>query len=138
MDRRETGYKALSMVREAEFQLVRAREKLDSARNWGIFDILGGGIISTLVKHGRMDDADTCIRQAVHLMERASALFPAIGEEYAPDTEGGFARFADIFFDGLLSDLYVQGRINDRRAAVERMIERVRHTERELTRICGA
>jgi len=46
---REAVNKALPMVREAEYQLVRAQDKLDSARSWGIWDILGGGIISTLV-----------------------------------------------------------------------------------------
>lgn len=37
--------------------LYAARDKLGSARNWGIFDMLGGGFISDLVKHSKMNDA---------------------------------------------------------------------------------
>ena len=37
--------------------LCRARDSLNSARNWGIFDIVGGGLISTLIKRSKMSDA---------------------------------------------------------------------------------
>ena len=37
--------------------LYAARDKLGSARNWGIFDMLGGGFISDFVKHSKMNDA---------------------------------------------------------------------------------
>ena len=30
---------------------TQASDKLGSARNWGIFDMLGGGFISDFVKH---------------------------------------------------------------------------------------
>lgn len=35
--------------------LYAARDKLGSARNWGIFDMLGGGFISDFVKHSKMN-----------------------------------------------------------------------------------
>lgn len=47
--------------------LYAARDKLRSARNWGIFDMLGGGFISDLVKHSKMNDASA-------LMERKRSI----------------------------------------------------------------
>ena len=47
--------------------LQAAKEKLDSARNWGILDILSGnkgGLISGFIKHSRVNAAQNCIDQA--------------------------------------------------------------------------
>ena len=134
---REAVNKALPMVREAEYQLVRAQDKLDSARSWGIWDILGGGIISTLVKHSRTDDANDCIHQAARLMERVQRMLPEAYAGEAPIDEGGFGRMADVVFDGLFADLYMQSRVKDQRRAVDGMLSRVRRIERELTRMAN-
>ena len=127
--------RALPMVREAEYQLERAQDKLDSARGWGIWDMLGGGLISTLIKHGKIDDANDCIREAGRLMERVRDMLPAANVGEAPLNEGGFSRVADLLFDGFFTDLYMQGRINDQRKAVGEMLSHVRRLERELTRM---
>ena len=128
---------ALPMVREAAYQLERAQSKLDSARNWGIWDLLGGGLISTLIKHGKADDANDCIRQAARLMERVRKMLPEAYVGEAPVDEGGFGRVADGLFDGFFTDMYMQGRISDQRRAVDGMLARVRRVERELMRMGG-
>ena len=38
--------------------LERARRSLSSASGWGLFDTLGGGFISGLIKHSKMSDAE--------------------------------------------------------------------------------
>ena len=50
--------------------LKNAREKLDSAKNWGIFDIVGGGFVSSLIKHSRMDDAQEYMEEAKQNLRR--------------------------------------------------------------------
>jgi len=50
--------------------LYAARDKLGSARNWGIFDMLGGGFISDLVKHSKMNDASALMEQAKSDIQR--------------------------------------------------------------------
>ena len=32
-------------------------EKLEKAKNWGTVDLIGGGLVSDLAKHGNLDDA---------------------------------------------------------------------------------
>ncbi len=123
------------MVREAEYQLTQAQDKLRSARNWGVWDLLGGGLVSTLVKHGKADDANACIRKAGRLMENVRRMMPDIYVGEAPVDEGGFGRVADLLFDGFFTDMYMQGRINEQREAVDQMLSRVRRVERELMRI---
>ena len=42
------GERALSSLRSAQ-------EKLNSAGNWGLLDMFGGGMFSTLIKHSKMN-----------------------------------------------------------------------------------
>ena len=53
----EAGERALRSLRQA-------KSDLNSARGWGIYDLLGGGMISTLIKHSRMNHAEDNINQA--------------------------------------------------------------------------
>ncbi len=57
------GERALDSLREAYM-------KLDSARGWGVYDILGGGLISSLIKHGKMDKAQDCLQDAKRDLKR--------------------------------------------------------------------
>ena len=47
----EAGQRALSSLRTAE-------ENLNSAKNWGLVDMFGGGFFSTMLKHSKMDQPD--------------------------------------------------------------------------------
>lgn len=46
----EAGQRALSSLRIA-------KENLNSAKNWGLVDMFGGGFFSTMLKHSKMDQA---------------------------------------------------------------------------------
>ena len=89
-------------------------DSLSSAEEWGTWDILGGGLIADLAKHSRIDDTK-------HEVERAQSLLRKFNTELADvkinsdiyiETDG-FAKFADIFFDGFISDWYMQSKIKD-------------------------
>ena len=131
MTNNENNTRALHLVGEARYQLERALDALGSARGWGLWDVLGGGFISTLIKHGHMDDADSHIREAKRLLEIAGELAPDAAYLFQEDNHD-FARVADWLFDGLASDLYVQSCIADRRRAVEELLSRVNQLESAL------
>ena len=46
----QAGERALS-------SLENARNKLNNAKNWGIADLLGGGMFTTMLKRSKMSDA---------------------------------------------------------------------------------
>lgn len=50
--------------------LYAAQGKLKSAKGWGIFDILGGGLLSDLMKHSRMNDASSYMEAARRDLEK--------------------------------------------------------------------
>lgn len=110
---REVG-EAVDAGQEARRALDRVLHDLRSARGWGVWDMLGGGLVATAVKHSRMDDA----RQAAYAVQDALRRFQReladVKQPEKPIVEdiSGFATFADYFFDGLISDWVVQARID--------------------------
>ena len=44
--------------------LRTARENLNSAKNWGLVDMFGGGFFTTMLKHSKMDQAKQNMEQA--------------------------------------------------------------------------
>ena len=57
--RKNEIYEAIQAGERALTCLGRAQERLNSARNWGILDLFGGGFITDMVKHSRMNAAIT-------------------------------------------------------------------------------
>lgn len=109
---------AIAAGLDARRELSAALDALGSARSWGQFDIMGGGVIATSIKHGRIDRAQSHIGRAQRHLRRF------VRELEDVDIAGGgldvkiegFSRFADYFFDGLISDWHVQSRIVDSQA----------------------
>ena len=104
--------------------LYGVRKELESAGNWGLLDMFGGGMFTTFVKHIKMNDAQ-------RYMERAKRDLAAFSRELADVSEtlnintGDFLSFADYFFDGFLADMMVQSRIHDAQRQVDDAIYRV-------------
>lgn len=94
--------------------LQSTQESLDSAESWGTWDLLGGGLISDMVKHSNIDDA----RYSADMVQNYLNEFQTeladvkISSQINVNIEG-FEKFADFFFDGLIADWIVQSRIHD-------------------------
>lgn len=114
---------AIASGEAALFSLKEAQNKLNSARNWGIFDMLGGGLITDLVKHSKMNDASAYLEEA----KRDLLVF----QRELQDVQGAidlkvdvseFLTFADFFFDGFIMDYVVQTKIAEARRQIEQAI----------------
>lgn len=114
----EAGERALSSLREA-------REQLNSARNWGIWDLLGGGFFTDLVKHSKLENAARCIENAkrdLQLFEKELRDVTVKGNLNIDI--GNFLLFADFFFDGLIAGYMMQSKIAEAKQQVEEACER--------------
>lgn len=124
----DAGERALTSLR-------RAKADLNSARGWGIYDILGGGLISTAIKHSKMNSANANIEQAKWDIKAFSRELEDVSDGTFNNFDlGDFGIFADYFFDGMLADFYVQSKINKARAQVDEAINRVEHILGQLNR----
>lgn len=117
---------AIQAGRRAKESLNRALRALDSARGWGIYDMIGGGFLSSLIKHSKMDDASAYIEDAKEDLRAFADELDDLDEYTNVDlSTGDFWGFADWFFDGLFSDWVMQNRINEARTQVQNAIRKV-------------
>lgn len=124
---------AIQAGENALCSLRAAREELQKAGNWGIVDLFGGGFVTNLIKHSKMDNAS-------HLMENAKYDLKKFQKELRDVTIntnlsidcGGFLTFADFFWDGVVADWLVQSKINDAKHQVDDAIAQVEQILRRL------
>ena len=102
--------------------LNAAREALSSAKGWGVVDMLGGGLLSTILKRNRMHEANAAMERAKCDLEQFRDELEDVNIQLAT---GDFVGFADYFFDGLIFDVVAQHRIGEASAQVERLTEQV-------------
>ena len=114
---------AIDSGERALVSLRTAQEKLNSARNWGIFDMLGGGLLADLVKHSKMNDASTYLEEAKRDLLVFQKELQDVQEtiDLKVDVDG-FLTFADFFFDGFIMDYVVQSKIAEARKQIEQAI----------------
>lgn len=95
--------------------------------------MFGGGIISTMAKHSKMDRAKQNMEQARYDLRNFSRELNDVNIACHLDIEtGDFLSFADWFFDGFVVDWMVQDRINQASRQVAEAIRRVEGILRQL------
>lgn len=129
---------AIQAADSALFHLRNAQQKLRSARNWGIYDLLGGGFFSTLIKHSKMDRARDEVEAARNAVCRFSReLSDVAGSAQFEMVTDDFLAFADYFFDGFLADYMVQSRIGRAREQIDSAIFRISRIRDQLSSQLG-
>ena len=124
---------AIAAGNRALHSLRAAQDNLNSAKNWGLWDMFGGGFISTALKQSKMDAAKRNMEQAKYDLRNFSRELRDVSMSYNLNIEtGDFLSFADWFFDGFIVDWMVQERINKARNQVAEAIRRVEYILREL------
>lgn len=117
----DAGERALTSLRSAQ-------RELNSAKTWGVFDMLGGSWFSTLAKHSKMQNAKRSMEQARYDLKSFSDELRDVDTACDLTLEtNDFLNFADWFFDGFVVDWMIQERIV--RAGRE-VSEAIRLTER--------
>ena len=131
---------AINAGEEVLYHLEAVSKSLDSAANWGIWDMLGGGMFVTWAKHSRLNDA----KAQVHKAEAACRVFARELRDVQMSLDvnlelDGFLTFADYFFDGFFADIMVQSRIGNmkddirrQRAYIEQLLQRLRTRLRKV------
>lgn len=110
-----------------------ALSRLDSARGWGTWDLLGGGFVSDMAKYSHLDDAQADIELLRSQLRQFRTELADV--EIHADMQlriDGFLRFADYFFDGLIADWAVLDRIDRAKEQVLSVEAQVTDTLRRL------
>ena len=110
------------------------RDTLNSAKNWGLLDLFGGGAFTGLIKHSKMETAAGLITRAKKDLESFQKELKDVPVSLDLRMEiGSFLSFADFFFDDPVSDYLVYSRIQNTREDVEDGIQLVEELLEKLT-----
>ncbi len=124
---------AAAAGRAVQQVITSAAANLRSAENYGVWDMLGGDFLSTMLKQNAMDDARNDIERIQWHLSRFSAELKDVQMELNIDLPtGGLLGFADLFFDNLFVDWEVQRYIEDAQAQVGRCEGKVESLMRKL------
>ena len=126
---------AISAGNRVLHSLAKVDKSLGSANSWGLWDMLGGGgLITDLIKHGHIDDAKDMASDVQTLLNRFHTELADVKVSSSITIEvDGFVKFADFFFDGLISDWVVQSRIHDSRESVSNVRSEVNNVLNKLS-----
>ena len=130
IEAKEIG-EAIDAADDALEHLRSARKYLDSAGNWGLLDMIGGGLISGIMKHSKMGDAEREIDNARYALQKFSKELRDVSG-YNSIHINEFLTFADFFFDGFVADILVQSKISDGKRQCDDAIRRVEGIRSEL------
>ena len=123
---------AINAADDAIFYLERARKSLNSASNWGLLDLFGGGTISGLIKHSKLGNAENDIESARYSLRKFSQELRDV-DGLNDVNIGGFLTFADFFFDGFVADVLVQSKIGKAQSQCDDALRQVRQIRGQLT-----
>ncbi len=131
---------AIRAGREALYTSDAILLSLGSAENWGTWDLIGGGLMTDMIKHSKLDEAQNQVTTLQETLRRFKTELADI--EIQADLQvgvDGFMRFADVFFDGLFVDWAVMNKISnsksqvqDTKAQIERVLNHLHSLDREI------
>lgn len=109
-----------------------AKDELRSAKNWGIFDIAGGDMMSSIVKHNKIKKANNKFYNITELINDFNKELKDINLSNLSFSKTSMTL--DLFFDNIFTDILVQNKINDALNSSEELKIKVERIMNELQR----
>lgn len=124
---------ARSAGEDVRRRLDQVLASLGSAENWGTWDVIGGGLLTDMMKYSRLDEAQHSMEQMQSALRRyrrelADVAALHIGD-FRPD---GFTWTLDVLFDNIFFDWSVLEQISNSRDRVEDLRRQVGRTQGQL------
>lgn len=113
--------------------LEEAKKEFESAKGWGTLDMFGGGVMSSMIKRGHIENANRVLNEVQYLVKafkkELNDVNVSLDMKYV---SGDFSDMTDIFFDNFFSDIMVQDKINNALNNVNRTLRVVERNTKEL------
>ena len=141
-NRRKEVKEAISAGERARSIAEETLEGLQSAKNWGMVDLIGGGIMSDVIKYDKLKsvkDRTSALQMALRTFRTELADVSSQIEGPLQVEVGEFLHFADYFFDGIFTDwmVYDKIKVSQERAEqtysqIQGILEQLRKMQEQL------
>lgn len=126
---------AIDAGKRANNALLDMKDNLGSAKSWGVWDMMGGGLLSNMAKHSAIDKASNSGKNAEHYLRSFKKELSDVNQFTDLQINiTSFTKIADFFFDGFFVDWFVQSKINNSLSNVNNTYERIDRIISELNR----
>lgn len=106
---------------------------LESAQNWGIYDMLGGKFIATHLKHQEIDNAAHSLNKLNFILDQYNKELSELKNTTSISLKiDSFTYTMDYFFDNFFTDSLVQSKINDALNSVNQLKSKIIETQFDL------
>lgn len=126
----------IGLVNQIEYNLKLSLKYLNKSRSWGILDIFGGGLFTTLIKRNNMKEAQSSMNTAKALMGQLRYQLQGIDEyiEFEIEDSSLYTIF-DYLADGFIADFLVQSKIKKAKEEVESALYSLSNLKERLSRM---
>lgn len=107
---------AIAVGQEVLRSLEDVLSNLSDAKDWGTWDMFGGGMMTSYVKHSHIDGANENIQRTQSLLRCFRIELADVNTTIVNDFSlhiSDFDRFADFFFDNFIVDWFIQNKIKE-------------------------
>lgn len=125
----------VSAADDALDHLYSAQQELNKAANWGFYDMMGGGMFTSLIKHSKLQNANREIQQAKEAVLRFSHELEVSHVDADAGLHidlGDFWSFTDVFLDNFFADMMMQQRITEAQRQVGQAIRQIEYIRNQL------
>ncbi len=141
-NRRKEVREAIDAGERAHSIAEETLDGLKSAKNWGMVDLIGGGIMSDVIKYDKLKsvkDRTSALQMALRTFRTELADVSSQIEGPLQVEVGEFLHFADYFFDGIFTDwmVYDKIKVSQERAEqtysqIQGILEQLRKMQEQL------
>lgn len=125
---------ALAAGQEAMTRADEIMASLSDAEGWGTWDMLGGGMLSSLMKYEAIDQAQAKVEGLQLALRRfRTELVDVSIDADLNFTMDGTTQFFDVFFDNIFTDWAVMDEIGKSQNRVGQLRDQIRALEESLT-----
>lgn len=112
MDKRREYQEVLDVIKIIMEEIKDAEKEIYSAKDWGVFDLLGGGFLASMVKRDKMKMAQYSIEKInARLKELSKELKDVdMSIESCIDTQD---ELFDVWLDNIFTDIRIQKNIEE-------------------------
>lgn len=114
MDRLKELKEAKQAAEEVKARLNKAVSSLDSARNWGVWDLFGGELFSSMIKRGKIRDANKDIKAITASLNSLNKELEDVNMSLPAElSDTNSDVIFDVMFDNIFTDMRVQSEIKE-------------------------
>ncbi|VYU03190.1 hypothetical protein [Clostridium tertium] len=111
-----------------------AISNLNSALNWGVYDMIGGDFIATMAKRSKMNDASNSINSIKVLLNRYNSELNDLSDNINISLDlDGFSGAMDYIFDNFFTDYIIQDKIKSALRSTKVLRYKVSDIQNNLT-----